>query len=177
MHSVAETWGTTTEERKLAFPCDDLLLQPEATLFRGVTINAPAPIIFRWLCQMRVAPYSYDLIDNGGRQSPLQLTPGLESLQAGQDMMRIFDLVSFETDRHITIRLKPNSSATRNFGDVACSYVIRQTSPASCRLLVKLIAKYPPGLKGAFMGRLLPWGDLIMMRRQLLNFKELAEHR
>jgi hypothetical protein len=175
MRSVSETWGTTAEERRLAFPCDDLLLQPDATLFRGVTINAPVTIIFRWLCQMRVAPYSYDLIDNSGRQSPRQLIPGLESLQVGQDMMRIFELVAFETDRHITIRMKANSRATRMFGDVACSYVIRQTSPGSSRLLVKLVGRYPSGLTGRFMRRLLPWGDLIMMRRQLLNFKELSE--
>jgi hypothetical protein len=28
---------------------------------------------------------------------------------------------------------------------------------------------------GWLLRRILPWGDLVMMRRQFLNFKELAE--
>ena len=132
-------------------------------------------IVFRWLCQMRVAPYSYDWIDNGGRQSPRELTPGLETLAVGQDVMRIFNLVDFERERQLTIRMKPRSSAARTFGDIAVSYVIVPSSIRSCRLLVKLIATYPTGTKGSFMRAFLPWGDLIMMRRQLLNLKHLAE--
>ena len=124
---------------------------------------------------MRVAPYSYDLIDNGGRQSPRQLTPGVDQLALGQDVMTIFELADFERDRHLTIRMKRNSSASRTFGDIACSYLIVPTSPKTCRLLVKLVGKYPEGIKGKLMQALLPWGDLFMMRRQLLTFKELAE--
>ena len=124
---------------------------------------------------MRVAPYSYDFIDNRGRQSPRELTPGLEKLAIGQDVMTIFELADFERDQHLTIRIKPNSSASRTFGDIACSYMIVSNSPNTCRLLVKLVAKYPGGLKGKVMHALLPWGDLLMMRRQLLNFKGLAE--
>ena len=124
---------------------------------------------------MRVAPYSYDLIDNGGKQSPRELIPGLDNLVIGQDVMTIFELADFERDQHFTIRVKRNSSASRTFGDIACSYMIVSNSPSACRLLVKLIAKYPPGFKGRFMKAMLPWGDLFMMRRQLLTFKELAE--
>jgi hypothetical protein len=94
----------------------------------------------------------------------------------GQDVMRIFSLVDFERDRQLTLRLKPRSSASRTFGDIAVSYVIRPLDPHSCRLLVKLIAIYPEGAKGSLMRAFLPWGDLIMMRRQLLNLKQLAEH-
>jgi hypothetical protein len=175
MSSVSQTWGTEAQERELTYPCDRFIPQPEAALYRGVTIDAPAPIVFRWLCQMRAAPYSYDWIDNGGRQSPKELTPGLEKLAVGQDVMRIFTLVDFEPDRQLTLRLKPRSSASRTFGDIAVSYVIVPRAINSCRLLVKLIGNYPPGAKGSFMRALLPWGDLIMMRRQLLNLKQLAE--
>jgi hypothetical protein len=175
MFSVSHTWGTQPDERLLSYPCDQVIPQPESALYRGVTINAPAETVFRWLCQMRVAPYSYDLIDNGGKQSPQELTPGLDYLVVGQDMMTIFDLVDFETNRHVTLRIKPRSRSENTFGDIALSYLIVETSPRSCRLLVKLVGKYPDSLRGQLMKALLPWGDLIMMRRQLLNLKQLAE--
>ena len=175
MNSISKTWGTTEQERELVYPCDNLIAQPDAVLYRGVTIRTPAKIIFRWLCQLRVAPYSYDWIDNGGRQSPLELSPGVDNLAIGQDVMSIFTLVGFEQGRHLTIRMKPRSGASKTFGDIGVSYVVLSTSSNSCRLLVKLIAKYPSGIKDTVMRALLPWGDLIMMQRQLLNFKQLAE--
>jgi hypothetical protein len=103
--SVAETWGTDAAERGLPFPCDRYLDQPDGVYFRGVTIRAGAPAIFRWPCQMRVAPYSYDWIDNGGRRSPRTLTPGMDALAVGQSMMRIFSLVDFAPDRRVTVQL------------------------------------------------------------------------
>jgi hypothetical protein len=178
MPSISKTWGTEFEERRLSFPCDDLFSRPDAVLYRGITINASPEIVFRWLCQLRAAPYSYDWIDNAGRQSPPKLSPGLENLSMGQDVMRIFNLTEFEKDRHLTIRLKPASAASKTFGDVGVSYVIvplDRRSKTSCRLLVKLVAKYPRGFYGRMLRALLPWGDLIMMRCQLLNLKRLAE--
>jgi hypothetical protein len=180
MPSIIQTWGTTAEERLLAFPCEGILDRPYDSLYRGVTVNASEATVFRWLCQMRAAPYSYDWIDNGGRQSPRKLTAGLENLVIGQDVMRIFKLIAFEKDRHLTLRLKGKSSASRAFGDLAVSYLLvpirREGAVPRCRLLVKLIVKHPPGLYGRLMRTVLPWGDLIMMRRQLLNLKRLAEH-
>ncbi len=179
MTSKSKTWGTESTERNSPFPCDGIISQPEASLYRGVTIDAAAETIFRWLCQMRAAPYSYDWIDNGGKQSPQKLTPGLDKLAIGQEVMRIFELVAFEPNRHLTLRLKRRSRAAQTFGDIAVSYVIApviEDGPTSrCRLLVKLVVKHPNGLRGLMMRTILPWGDLIMMRRQLLNFKRLAE--
>lgn len=175
MASISETWGTTSEERKLVFPCDGLIAHPDAAVYRGVTIHARPELIFRWLCQLRVAPYSYDWLDNCGRQSPRVLTPGLEQLAIGQDVMGIFDLVDFSGNQHLTIRIKPQTRAYNLFGDIAGSYLIVGEKVGSSRLLVKLIVQYPRDMKGKFMRRFLPWGDLIMMRRQLLNLKQLAE--
>jgi hypothetical protein len=172
--SLSETWGTSESERQLVFPCDSLLSQPDSHLYRGVTINAPPEIIFRWLCQLRVAPYSYDWIDNAGRQSPPELIPGLDRLEIGQDVMTIFNLIQFKPNEHLTLRLKPSPSASSLFGDIAVSYFVVPKA-GFCRLLVKLVCQYPRTLRGRFMRWFLPWGDLIMMRRQLLNLKRLAE--
>ena len=175
MASWSHTWGTTAAERASRFPCDDLIARPDASYYRGVTIHAPPAVTFRWLCQLRVAPYSYDWIDNRGRRSPQHLTPGLEHLQLGQDVMTIFELVDFAPDRHLTMRIKRTGTAQGAFGDIAVSYLLVADGARACRLLVKLVARYPRGLRGHIMRRLLPWGDLVMMRRQLLNLKRLAE--
>lgn len=173
--SVSETWGTDATERQLAFPCDNSLPHVDAELYRGITIAAPAEVVFRWLCQFRAAPYSYDWIDNGGRQSPQQLTPGLDQLEVGQDVMTIFTLISFTPDKHLTLRLKPTPRAKSVFGEIAVSYLIVPQSDSSCRLLVKLVVHYPTTLRGRLLRRFLPWGDLIMMRKQLMNLKRLSE--
>src|SRR5262249_6937940 len=68
------TWGSTPAERRMQFPCDRHLPACDDALFRAVSVAAPAPLLFRWLCQLRVAPYSYDWLDNFGRRSPRQLT-------------------------------------------------------------------------------------------------------
>jgi hypothetical protein len=80
---------------------------------RAVDIEAPAPVTFRWLRQLRVAPYSYDWIDNRGRTSPRVLTPGLDRLEAGQ-AFEVGTLVDFARDEHITIRAVP--AAEKWFG-------------------------------------------------------------
>jgi hypothetical protein len=89
--------------------------------------------------------------------------------------MEIFQLADFARDQHLTLRIKPNSRAQRLFGDIAGSYLVIAKDARSCRLLVKLVVQHPPGVWGKLTRSLLPWGDLIMMRRQLLNFKQLAE--
>ena len=103
---LASTWGMTAAERTLSFPCDRYLSLFDAAYFRAVPVRAPASIVFRWLCQLRVAPYSYDWIDNGGHPSPRELIPGLDQLQVGQSVMTIFQLVDFEPNRHLTLRLR-----------------------------------------------------------------------
>lgn len=67
-------WGVYEEELKLSFPCDRFIEQQHAVYYRGITINTAPEVIFRWLCQLRIAPYSYDWVDNFGIKSPDTLT-------------------------------------------------------------------------------------------------------
>jgi hypothetical protein len=170
--SIAHTWGSTPGERALAFPCDRHLTTFDDALFRALDVDAAPAVVFRWLCQLRVAPYSYDWIDNWGRESPRVLTPGLEQLAAGQRVMTIFDLVEFEPGRHLTIVLRHGRGV---FGDVAGTYLVTPRAPDRARTIVKLLVRYPAGAVGWLARALLPWGDLVMMRKQLLTLKALAE--
>jgi hypothetical protein len=167
---IAWTWGTTAAERAHPFPCDRWLPGADDALFRAVDVDAPAAVAFRWLCQLRVAPYSYDWIDNFGRQSPRALTRGLDPLAVGQRVMSFFEIVEFEHDSHVT-------AVTRSalFGEIAASYVVVRRGEATCRLVVKLLVRHPPAPVGWMTRALLPWGDLVMMRKQLLTLKSLAE--
>jgi len=90
-------------------------------------------------------------------------------------MMRAFTVVDFARDRHITLRVKHATGAFSLFGDVAVTYLILPEAPKRCRLVVKVVVRCPRGVTGVVMRRFLPWGDLVMMRRQLLNLKALAE--
>src|SRR5215207_11344984 len=124
-------WNTTSQERAARFPCDDYLDTPVRRLTRAITIAASPPIVFRWLCQLKVAPYSYDWLDNRGRRSPRELTPGADDLVVGQRFL-IFELVEFERDRHLTLVARPE--ARRLFGPVAATYQVNQEGEASSRL-------------------------------------------
>lgn len=157
----AQTWGSTAEERARSYHAADLV--PGRLLYRAVDVDAPAATTFRWLCQLRVAPYSYDLIDNFGRRSPRTLTPGLEQLAVGQRFMTIFELAAYEPDRSITLVLRRGS---RLFGALAVTYDIRHHGPGRSRLLAVLSVTRP--------NPALVWGDLFMMRKQLLTLAHLA---
>ncbi len=158
----------------MPFPCDRYLSPVDAAYFRAVEVQAPAALVFRWLCQLRVAPYSYDWIDNSGRQSPHQLIEGLDHLKVGQSVMTIFQLVEFEPDRHVTLLLA-REKARAVFGEIAGSYVILPQTAHRCRLVVKLLVRSPRKGFWSLMRWILPWGDLFMMRKQLLTLKHLAE--
>ncbi|HJW70978.1 MAG TPA: hypothetical protein VJ829_16630 [Candidatus Binatia bacterium] len=173
--SLAVTWGTTADERRMPFACDRHVDSPDAAYFRGVDVHAPCAVVFRWLCQLRVAPYSYDWIDNLGRPSPRHLTPGLERLAVGQRVMTGFELIEFELDRHLTLVARPSFGRVFGLDGLAVSYVVLPRGAGDSRLVVKLLVRHGPGLVGSLVSWLLPWGDLVMMRKQLLNLKQLAE--
>ena len=164
-------WGATADELARSYPADAMLDGPVVTMTRAVAVDAPAAIGWRWLCQIAVAPYSYDRLDNRGRPSPRELTPGADDLRIGQ-LMTIFRLTDFEPGHHWSGVTVPK--AARLFGDVAVTYAVEPVTDTSCRM----VCRFTVGQRGILewlRTHALAWGDLVMMRKQLLTLKELAE--
>jgi hypothetical protein len=164
--SAGANWGATAQERAMALACDELLVDAPVRLHRAISVHAPSSVMFRWLCQLKLAPYSYDLIDNFGRRSPRELTPGIDHLAAGQRFMTIFSLASFAQDEQITLRARRT----------AVTYAVLAGADGLTRLLARVLFAPPAGRLGrALTGDALAIGDLVMMRKQLLTLKVLAE--
>lgn len=153
-----EVWGATADERAAKLPCDEIFPDGLAA-DRAVSVDAPPSLMWAWLCQIRLAPYSYDYLDNFGKKSPPVRTPELVDLEVGQKFMRLFTLASFERDDHVTIRN----------GRVATTYAVRPEG-AGTRLIARAVFNGPN-----VIGRPLGFIDMIMMRKQLLNLKAHAE--
>ncbi|KJK43548.1 hypothetical protein UK23_32815 [Lentzea aerocolonigenes] len=165
-------WGATSDEVTAGYPCDEVFAAPKFEAHRAISVAAPRAHVFRWLCQLKAAPYSYDLLNNLGRPSPRTLTPGLEQLKLGQRFITVFALISYVVDEHVTIRV--GWLGRLMFGELAISYVVHDEGPGGSRLAVKLTLPRKRHL-GLLRQWVLAWLDLFMMRRQLLNLRDLAE--
>jgi hypothetical protein len=162
---IGDRWGVTSGETARAYPCDEWVAAPALRAWRGVHVAAPAAAVWPWVAQVRLAPYSYDWIDNRGRRSPQHLAglpepcPGDRFTAAGgRPLGRI-------------VSVEPGEQLTGTIGGACMSYVLVPQDDDSTRLLLKVVMR--TSRIAAFA---LCVGDLIMARRQLLNLKRLAEH-
>ena len=161
---IGDSWGATAAERASAFACDAHLHDPTMSAWRAVTVDAPAPTVWRWLVQVRLAPYSYDWVDNLGRRSPGELR-GLDDPRPGDPFTAVGGRPTGEV-----LAVDPGRQLTARIMGAVMSYRLDPVDPTTTRLVLK-VAAYPP--RGT--GSLLCLGDLVMARRQLLRFKALAE--
>jgi hypothetical protein len=127
-------------------------------------VAAPAEAVWPWVAQVRIAPYSYDWIDNRGRRSPRELA-GLPEPRAGERFTTVGGrplgrIVSVETGTQLTGTIMGSYM----------SYVLVPRERDATRLLLKVVME--TSRLRAFG---LTLGDLIMARRQLLNLRRLAE--
>jgi hypothetical protein len=169
---AVQGWGSTAEERAAAYPCAQVMPNPVKSLYRAVDVAAPPAVVYRWLCQLRAAPYSYDILDNFGRRSPRTLTPGLEQLETGQTFMMIYELVDFEPDRQITVQSK---RFPWMIGRQAITYQVNPSAGGGSRLIAHRRLTPPRGPFWPMVRFNLQLVDLIMTRKQLHTLKRLAE--
>lgn len=82
----------------------------------------------------------------------------------------MFRIVDVEPGESLTLHARKSV-----FGEVVITYRAVPVSDPRSRLVAKIGVTYPNGLHGEVMRDLLPVGDFVMMRKQLLTLKDLAE--
>lgn len=173
---TAVEWNIRDDERARTYRADELMPAAPGRWLRAVDVAAPPSAVYRRLCHLRAAPYSYDLLDNFGRRSPRQLLPWCEDLEVGQPVMTIFTLESFVPDREMTVEISPGWPRAV-FGRLAVTYRVDDGAAADggCRLVAVLRVADPPGVLRGARRRALAHGDLFMMKRQLRTLAALSE--
>ena len=160
---IADRWGVTEAEVARWYPCDEFVAVPVFQAWRGVSVRCAPEQLWPWVAQIRLAPYSYDWIDNLGRRSPRELR-NLREPVVGEPLTAsasrpIGRILSVDVGKQLTGRI----------GWVHLSYVLVPIGDET-RLLLKLASS-----TGRLVAPFLSVGDLVMARRQLLNLKQLAE--
>jgi len=161
---IGDRWGVSESETRRSYPCDDFVAAPVSQAWRGVHVQAPTAAVWPWVTQVRLAPYAYDWIDNRGHRSPRELA-GLSEPRAGERFTAVGGralgrIVSVDSGRQLTGTIM----------GTFMSYVLVPQDDGTTRLLLKVAARVRRWAAPA-----LSIGDLVMARRQLLNFKQLAE--
>jgi hypothetical protein len=161
---IGDRWGVTESETRRPFPCDQFVTSPTLQAWRGVQVDAPPAAVWPWVAQIRLAPYSYDWIDNLGRRSPRRLA-GLPEPRPGE----AFTTAGGRKQGRI-LAVDPGIQLTGEIMNAVMSYVLVPQHHDTTRLLLKVVMRTN---RWTALG--LSVGDLVMARRQLLNLKQLAE--
>lgn len=161
---IGDRWNVSDEEVARHYPCDDIVTAPALQAWRGVTVDVARTRLWPWVSQIRLAPYSYDWIDNLGRTSPRDLVSMPEPV-VGEHFTRAATR-PFGTILAVT----PGTSLTGRILGAVMSYDLVAVDEHTTRLLLKVVMS-----GGGVTRPVISIGDLVMARRQLLNFKRLAE--
>jgi len=161
---IGDRWGVRDDEVAHPYPCDDFVTSPTLRAWRGVSIEAPVEAVWPWVTQVRLAPYSYDWIDNLGRRSPREPVDLPEP--------RVGDKFTAVGGRQLgrIVSVTPGEQLTGVIMGAFMSYVLAPQDRGTSRLLLKVVMR-----TNRLVAAGVSVGDLVMARRQLLNFKRLAE--
>jgi hypothetical protein len=172
----AKGWGSTAAEQTMRLPGDEYLENgPEArtTMTRATSISAPPEVVWPWLAQLGRGAgwYSYDLIDNGGRNSARHIVSWMPAPRVG-DAAAIGWLRNLEPGQALTWWLP---------GDEAFGTTMRMVTDVrldpdgrGSRLIIR-ISGDAAGSVGVLVMRGFEAVDSIMAVRQLRGIKARAE--
>ncbi len=161
---LGQRWGVEDAEVERRYACDGFVTDPTLEAWRGIDVAAPPQQVWPWVTQIRVAPYSYDWVDNLGRRSPRTLL-GLPEPAVGEP----FTACAGRSVGRV-VAVEPGRSLTGFILGAWMTYDVVPATGGATRLLLKIVME-----TSRPAAALVTLGDLVMARRQLRTWKALAE--
>jgi len=168
-------WGATDAELARQLPGDDLVVAPTFNATRAITIGASPAEIWPWLAQVgvtRAGWYSYDRLDNFGRESARRIVPELQDLKPG-------DILGMSPDGKKGIPVhaldEPHSMIWGSPPDSSWSWLLETQPDGTTRVITRVRNRYRWLSPSIAFSLLIEFADIWMMRRMLLNLRERIE--
>jgi hypothetical protein len=145
-------------------------------LLRRIEIRAGAPDIYVWLKQLRIAPYSFDFLDNCGMKSPGYIIENLPPLKVSAHFLLAFHIAGFEEDKFIAGRfcVPINPPVNRYMKDMFIEYRIQQ-SGLKTWLWCKVRGWFNRDMPSKGFFTVFSVINKIMTEKQLHKIKKLSE--
>lgn len=145
-------------------------------LLRCIETGANASDIFVWLKQLRIAPYSYDFIDNRCKKSPDYIIGNLPPLKINIHFLLAFHIFAFVENSYIVGRFcEPiNPPVNKYMKDLFIEYRIVTEGPQT-KLWCKIKGYFNTDISSKGFFFIFSVVNKIMMTRQLKNIKRFSE--
>jgi len=143
---------------------------------RYIEIDAGNSHVFTWLGQLRIAPYSYDYIDNYGRRSPYFIVKNLPPLRNGPHCLLAFHVYAFEENSFLACRFcEPiNSPLNRFIRGLYIEYRLVKKGNKT-ELWCKVLGFVNRGVVSRTAFLIICGINRVMMKKQLWVIKKLSE--
>jgi hypothetical protein len=140
-------WGASAQECGASLPGDDLIVSPDLTATRAITVRASAGQVWPWIAQLgqgRGGFYSYDFVENLAGcdiHSADRVVPRWQDIKIG-DTVKLapavgLDVAALEPGRSLVLRGGvPMGNASPPY-DFTWAWVLRDEPDGTSRLLVR----------------------------------------
>lgn len=180
-------WGASDDEVEMSLPGDTIVKTPNSNTTRAITIEASPNDIWPWLVQMgkgRGGLYSYDWLDEVfgylDKPSSEEILPQFQTLNAGDvipigsDQTTEDDFYVHEVRPYEALVIGANAAEFRD--KISWAMVLLPIGKEKTRLIMRIRADFLMNPTGIFLYGLLDPAAFIMLRKQMLNIKRLAEN-
>jgi hypothetical protein len=178
-------WGASTQERDASLPGDDLIVSPDLTATRAITVRASAGQVWPWIAQLgqgRGGFYSYDFLENLAGcdiHSADRIVPGWQDIKIGDEVKLApavrLDVAALEPGRSLVLRGGIPMGNTPPPYDFTWAWVLREEPDGTSRLLVR--ERYAYTRRWArFLVEPVEAVSFVMSQKMLRGIRDRAEH-